>query len=339
MYLAIKEIKKEKGRFAMIVLVMTFIAYLVFFLSSLAYGLASINRTAIDHWQFDTVILNKEANKNALASSISNQQIEKMDSDVEDALRIRGITLDLSDEQSDVILLGAAPSRYSKIVTLKEGHYPQSGKEILITEDIGVANQLNVGDRLSIPKYGDYQISGITPSSNYNTRPVLYTTLDGSQLESGDPYNMIINTRPDDEHEVVTKPELIDNLPGYKAQILTFGLMIGALSIISALIIGVFMYILTMQKKPIFGILKVQGFKNKTIMGSIIIQTLILMSLGLGLGLIASELTCMVLKNMVPVATYVPLSLGVTIAMLGFSMLGSLFSTRIILKIDPLKSL
>lgn len=58
----------------MIVLVMTFIAYLVFFLSSLAYGLASINRTAIDHWQFDTVILNKEANKNALASSISNRR-------------------------------------------------------------------------------------------------------------------------------------------------------------------------------------------------------------------------------------------------------------------------
>ena len=339
MYLAIKEIKKEKGRFAMIILVMAFIAYLVFFLSSLAYGLASLNRTAIDQWQVDSVILNKDANQNALASFISKQQLEDMDWDKDDALRIRAITLTLKDEQNDAILMGAAASRYSKIVTLKEGHYPQTDKEILITEDIRAENQLNVGDALSISKYGDYQISGITQSSNYNTRPVFYTSLDGSQLEAGEPYNMIMDSNIDDEFEILTKAELINNLPGYKAQILTFGLMIGALSVISALIIGVFMYILTMQKKPIFGILKVQGFKNKTIISSIIIQTLILTVVGLGLGFILSELTCIALKSVVPVATYVPLSLGVTIAMIGFSLLGSLFSSRIILKIDPLKSL
>ncbi|MDE8053249.1 ABC transporter permease [Erysipelothrix rhusiopathiae] len=339
MYLAIKEIKKEKGRFAMILIVMTFIAYLVFFLSSLAYGLASINRTALDQWQFDSIILNKDANQNALASFITNQQIESMDLNVKDALRIRGITATFGDEQDDAILIGADASHFSDIVTLQEGEYPQTQHDILISADIRNEKQLNIGDSVRISKYGDYKIIGITTSSNYNTRPVFYTNLEGSELDDDNLYNVILGTNSSEDFETLSKAELIDNLPGYKAQILTFGLMIGALSIISALIIGVFMYILTMQKKPIFGILKVQGFKNKTVISSIIIQTFILTGVGLGLGFILSEITCYALKSTVPVATYVPLSIGVTIAMIVFSLLGSLFSSRIILKIDPLKSL
>lgn len=46
MYLALKEIKKEKLRFIMIIVVTALIAYLVYFLASLAFGLAQLNRTA-----------------------------------------------------------------------------------------------------------------------------------------------------------------------------------------------------------------------------------------------------------------------------------------------------
>lgn len=54
-------------------------SYLVFFLSSFAYGLASINRTVINQGQFDSIILNKDANQNVLSLSIAIQQIEIFD--------------------------------------------------------------------------------------------------------------------------------------------------------------------------------------------------------------------------------------------------------------------
>lgn len=340
MYLAIKEIKKEKGRFAMIVLVMAFIAYLVFFLSSLAYGLASINRTAIDHWDFDEITLRSDANENILASFITQQDLEASNSNETDTMRIRGVSFKLVDEPIDAILVGASIERYPEIVRLKSGHYPESKNEVLLSYDVFKSNDYKLGDTLALTKYGTYEIVGVTESSNYNTRPVLYTTLEGSQLGEGDPVSLVIGSKVvSDEFVSLTKSQVIDNLPGYQAQILTFGLMIGSLSIISALIIGVFMYILTMQKKPIFGILKVQGFKNKTIIQSIIIQTFLLTIVGLALGFVLSEVTCIFLKGLVPVATYLPLSLGVTLAMVAFSLFGSLFSSRIILKIDPLKSL
>ena len=64
MFLALKEMKKEKLRFIMIIVVTVLIAYLVYFLSSLAFGLAQINRTAVDYWNAEGVVLSKEANGN-----------------------------------------------------------------------------------------------------------------------------------------------------------------------------------------------------------------------------------------------------------------------------------
>ena len=57
----------------------------------------------------------------------------------------------------------------------------------------------------------------------------------------------------------VSVDDFINELPGYSAQNLTFGLMIGFLIVISAIIIGIFMYVLTIQKTPYFGIMKAQG--------------------------------------------------------------------------------
>lgn len=51
MFLAINEMKHSKLRYALVIGVVFLIAYLVFFLTGLAYGLAQENRTAVDKWQ------------------------------------------------------------------------------------------------------------------------------------------------------------------------------------------------------------------------------------------------------------------------------------------------
>lgn len=48
MFLAINEMKHSKLRYALVIGVVFLIAYLVFFLTGLAYGLAQENRTAVD---------------------------------------------------------------------------------------------------------------------------------------------------------------------------------------------------------------------------------------------------------------------------------------------------
>ena len=50
MFLAFKEIKREKLRYGLIILMIFLISYLIFMLSSLAIGLADENTQAINSW-------------------------------------------------------------------------------------------------------------------------------------------------------------------------------------------------------------------------------------------------------------------------------------------------
>ena len=63
MFLAINEIKDAKLRYSLIAGLLTLVSYLMFFLSGLAFGLIDQNRSSIDHWRADTVLLSSEANK------------------------------------------------------------------------------------------------------------------------------------------------------------------------------------------------------------------------------------------------------------------------------------
>ena len=57
MFLAFKEIKREKMRYGLIILVIFLISYLIFMLSSLALGLADENTQAIESWKAQKVVL------------------------------------------------------------------------------------------------------------------------------------------------------------------------------------------------------------------------------------------------------------------------------------------
>lgn len=133
--------------------------------------------------------------------------------------------------------------------------------------------------------------------------------------------------------------DFIFSIPGYMEQLLTFGLMIIALSFISAIIIGIFMYILTMQKKPIFGILKIQGYQNRTITLSVVIQTVLLVLTGFLLGFGLTLVTLNFLPASVPAQISPWLLTVVTLFSIFCSLIGSLFSVRTILKIDPLEAI
>ena len=81
MFLAWNEIKKNKSRFTMITGVLMLVAYLVFFLSGLANGLASMNRESVDKWDATAIILSEESDKSLYASSITTGNVSDVQSE------------------------------------------------------------------------------------------------------------------------------------------------------------------------------------------------------------------------------------------------------------------
>lgn len=75
--------------------------------------------------------------------------------------------------------------------------------------------------------------------------------------------------------DVVTKDAVTNGLPGYTAKSGTINMMFGFLFLISAFVISVFFYVLTLQKAHQFGVMKAigasNGFLAKVIVSQIII--------------------------------------------------------------------
>ena len=127
----------------------------------------------------------------------------------------------------------------------------------------------------------------------------------------------------------------VNKLPGYSAQNLTFGLMIGFLFIISLIIVAVFLYILTMQKLPNFAVMRAQGIPSKTLIGFTVSQSFILVLFASLLALVLMELTVLTLPAAVPMQFSPTIAIAGLLGMLIMGVIGSLIPVRSILKVDP----
>jgi len=115
--------------------------------------------------------------------------------------------------------------------------------------------------------------------------------------------------------------------------------MIGALILIAAIVIGIFIYVLTMQKRTIFGIMKAQGTANGYIAKSIMVQTFLLATVGTILGLAISVGGSLILPAAVPYENNWYFLLGSAVLMIVTAVIGSAFSVRTIVTIDPIQAI
>ncbi|HKL98854.1 MAG TPA: ABC transporter permease, partial [Mobilitalea sp.] len=136
-----------------------------------------------------------------------------------------------------------------------------------------------------------------------------------------------------------TIEDYISSLPGYTAQVLTFSVMIVFLIIITAFVLGIFIYVLTIQKTSMFGVMKAQGISNGYIGASVIVQTFLLVAFGIFIGLVLTALTGIFLSDVIPFAVNIMFYLVITAAFFLFALFGGLFSVSAVLKIDPLKAI
>lgn len=374
MFLALKEIKKEKSRFLLIISIFVLISYLVYFLLGLAYGLAVDNRTAVDAWDGQQIVLSAGSNKNIQSSMIDQDVIEKdlegKDYSLVNLGRSSAYVNGKEDEDNiiDIAIIGS--NKDSKIFPkILEGNNIENDDEVIASLAIKDEKGLKLGDELKLTMNDKVlKIVGFTDDYKFNTSPVIYSTLETANpsamlyrpVEDNNQENIDATAQPtkkipnrvagavihnddnlnlSDEYDIVPIDEFINKIPGYYAQLLTFGLMIGFLIIIASIVLGVFLYIITIQKKETFGIMKIQGISNSYISRSVIIQTIIVSVIGLAIGMGLTYLTETFLPVTVPFNSNEVFYAVITVTMIITSLIGAIFSIRSVAKVDPLEVL
>lgn len=348
MFLAWNEIRRKKLKFGLIIGVLTMISYLLFLLSGLANGLINMNKEGIDKWQADAIVLNKDANQTVQQSVFNKKDIENKYKK-QATLKQTGEIVSNGHQKDNVLVFGVEKSSFL-VPSLIEGHKATKDNEVLADETLKNKG-FKIGDTLSLSQSDEkLHIVGFTESAKYNASPVIFTN-DATIAKinprlTGDKINAVVvrdtnwkDKKLNQELEAVSINDFIENLPGYKPQNLTLNFMISFLFVISATVIGIFLYVMTLQKTSLFGILKAQGFTNGYLANVVISQTLILALFGTAFGLLLTGVTGAFLPDAVPVKFDVLTLLLFAIVLMIVSVLGSLFSILTIRKIDPLKAI
>ena len=361
MFLAWNEIKHSKMRFLLIIGVMVLVSYLVFFLTGLAYGLAQANRTSVDKWQADGIVLTDESNSNINMSMIPLKTAEEIEAAETAVLgqtgavvRKEGTTGD--DAKINVTIFGIRSDEFL-MPELIEGEEFQKNDEVIADKSLQ-DDGIEIGDVLQLAGMDQkVTVTGFTEGAMFNVAPVLYTTVEGFQeirfgeaddSENGRISAVVLKTGEssldetdlgNDDLRIYSIKDYISKIPGYNAQVLTFGLMIGFLIVIAAVVIGIFIYVLTIQKSSMFGVMKAQGISSGYIATSVVAQTFLLATVGTAVGLLFTMGTALVLPSAVPYRTNVLFLSVISGLLILFAVLGGLFSVRAVVKIDPLDAM
>ncbi|AYD89796.1 FtsX-like permease family protein [Actinomyces sp. 2119] len=368
MFLALREIRHEPGRFALIVAVITLVSYLTFFLASLASGLAYSYRAVVDGWDAGTILVTEASNENLSASRLTSSQVaacsalaEEAGSQASSLVAVSAVAQPSvevgkdSQTKTDVFAFGLDLEGPLSPTVVSGREIADPGTEVLVDETLQ-AEGVTTGDTFHLlGSDHTWSVVGLTRGTTFQAAPVV--TVDAAALQEYAPPGLspavsavvlTDNVTQDPATDTatseagltsLTSEELIQTLPGYAAQVLTFSLMIGSLVVVASVVLAIFLYVLTLQKRPALGILKARGVPTGYLIRSGVVQTVVLAASGVVLGLLLVVGTSPLLPSAVPFLLSPWLDAVIAVLFVVVSVLGGVVSVRVVAGIDPVEAI
>ncbi len=378
LYLAIKEVWRNRGRFFLISLVIALITTLVLFIAALAEGLALSNREYLSKLDAQLIVYQKDVDNLIATSRIGRSKIN-------DIRRVEGVqdvgaigaatgTLVFQDGQNsvNVSLIGIEPDSPGMppviagrtINTLK-------GNEAVVESRFFTRYGIQLGDTITIKtiqgtkeKYFQLLVVGQTDSQQYQYAPTMFLpfkTWDqikpqavrtGSQGELTSNIIAVKLKNPDeiemmstriqnqvDGIEVIDKTTAIEAIPGYRVQQNTLNTQQIFTLLIGVLVIGGFFQIQLLQKVPLIGVLKAIGASNLVIAVSVISQIIVVTTFGVLLGSAITLLLSIALPAGIPIVFNGSSVIIAVVSLLAIGPIGGLVSVRVAIQVEPLIAL
>lgn len=358
MFLALREFRHSKLRYALITGVIVMVSALVFILSALANGLSNGNSEALATLNADGVVVTSGSEYQLDRSAIPLDDVDAIAAldGIEAAEPYGASAINVTRQgSSDVIgisVLGMVPGGIADPGASDGDPIGSTGNGIVI--DASMTNEgIGIGDVLvSDPGGVELEVIGITDGQQYRLLPTAVMPFDlwqqvrpsGSEgasaiLVDGDA--AAIDAIPDtvDGVMVASQSELVNNLPGQTEQQGTLILIQVFLVVIAAGIIAAFFFIITLQKMPELGVMKAIGTKTFYLAKTLLLQVAILGAIGIVIGIALSCITNILIDGAVPFALeWQSMALyGGILLVVG--MLGTLLSLVRIARVDPLDAI
>ena len=377
-YLSLKEVWRNKGRFFLFSMVIALIAVLVLFTAGLGEGLASANKEYLEKLDATLLVFQEGTGYSTIESRLDYQKVKRVQ-------RVEGVANAGPIGFSNVEIVlddGLDPIGVSFIGTetgkpglpapiIGETIRSKQSKVVMIDERIAESANISVGDYITIKstqgaedKFYDLRVTGITDGQQYFFQPSIFVSLAiwdkyrpkaDASVSSSRPITNIIAVQLQNPENMASMAALIESAikdveisdiktayesaPGYSAQQNTLNTMKGFTFLIGVLVIGGFFQIQTLQKVPQIGMLKAIGTPNPVVAVASILQIIFVTVFGVALGGLAVLGLALGMPPSVPILFTGTSVLIAVASLLLIGPLGGLVSIRVALKVEPLTAL
>ncbi len=384
MFIALRDLRFAWGRFLLMTVVVSLVAFLTTLLSGLSSGLIKNNISGLIELDFTHLAF--EYNNNS-KPSYNNSMIERDmwegwgEIDGVQAVEPMGHSMfnaRLLDNSSldDVALWGMEPGSFlepevaegSGLGELENGVIVS---HLLIKRANDMGRELGIGDSFKLDRaLTELTVVGIVHELNIGHVPVIYTPLKKWQEATyGPPGGPPPGEKLPDilfDYASLAALQLVPALDksrleeidielgtltvdregayvastGYREEIMTVQMIQWFLIIISAVVIGAFFTVWTIQRTQEIGLVKALGASNFYLMRDALSQVIILMFVGASIGvLIALRLGVVFIESGFPFAMEINAAISSAILLIVAGLAGSALSVRLITRVDPIIAL
>jgi putative ABC transport system permease protein len=375
-YIATKEIWRNRGRFLLLSLVIALITLLVLFIAALGEGLANGNREYLSKLDAELIVF-REKSDYIIASSrldASTLRAVRRVPGVAGAGPIYASSSEIvsTDRPIKVSLLGADPD-YPGMPEVTRGTAFRGGdsNEAVIDMNLSVRSGLQAGDLIELrstqgseDKFSRLVIVGLTEGQSYLFQPTVFVSpstwerirpQSEADLRDQNPYSNILAVKLQERAQVeamkarllaeVPRIQVADiattiaNVPGYSAQQATVQTQGFFTLLIGILVIGGFFQIQVLQKVPQIGVLKAIGSSNTSVGAAAVIQIVVVTAMGVVLGALLTFLFSLGFPPTVPLVFDGASAALSLLALMVIGPIGGLVSVIYAVRIEPLRAL
>ena len=377
-YLALKEVWRNRARFLLFSLVVALITVLILFVAGLGEGLGSGNREYLEKMNADLLVYQDTAQLVIGGSRIGfekRRSIRFVDG-VRDVGSIGFSSVSIvSDDEAEVLdvsLIGVEPGKPGEPATVKgSGLLRKSADEAIIDRTVAMITQVQVGDTIITrspqgkdDEFYPLQVVGISDSRKYGLQPSIFVPIiawdkirpkAAPGAASDNPSSNVVAVQLDDPTQIepmrqrlqaqVDRIEIVDlqtayeSTPGYTEQQSTLQSQNGFALVIGMLVIGGFFQIQILQKVPQIGMLKAIGTPNAIVALAVMVQIMVVTLVGATIGSLATLGIALVFPPNIPIVLRLSTGAAAVASIVLMGLLGGLVSIRLSLRVEPLIAL
>ena len=362
MFLALKEMRRAKVRFGLLIVAIGLLVFLILFQQSLQNSLLR-GFTGALRSQSAPVLVYSTDGQRTLQASVLTPELEALARSADGvgaAGRIGQGTFTVTADGSiaEASIVGYETVGLGSPEDLSEGRLPEGpGEAVASAED--AADGFDVGDVVAIePAGAPLTVVGLAEDAQLNVGPTLFVTYDGylaavaaRNPDAGAPLPNALGVAPaegtnaealvasidarSDDLDALTRDQAADKAPGVAQVRQSFQVIFLLYALVVPFVTGLFFLIITVQKAGALTLLRAIGAPGRRLVSALLVQVAIIVGLGLLVGIALYTPLTIISATALGLRFERAAVIGWSVVLLVLGLLSSLLAARRVLAIDP----